>query len=656
MNVTSHRIRVLAALPVALLVAALFQLVLIHIATLNIFGGSVFSLFWQTVLQTFGYGLPLGIAAVLATEFLRLRRPDIQIAIGTVLTFIAAHIATRNEPLTSYVFTGGALTPLGLLASGVAASATYWTIAGRRAGWRGDEIESEYERATAAFLRASEQTKIERCLPCLRIWAAASATAFGLFAWLMIDVSGLRYGLLSSFEREGQSALTTSGYAWATFKISDGRGTIEGNAPDELEKRTAYDTAREALNAVTGFPGVLSRIDDKAVAQIPMAAVNQKLADAKFREQQANQAIEEARRVAEAARAAEADAKRMAVENAIASDAERKQWVVQQQENASEQAEVQRYAAEALAKTFDVAPGNAVQHEEVVAAVNVEAPSADQVGARSPKPSSNSETCTDQDVAMVESSHILFEPQTFKIATRFQRELDRVATSVQSCAPRSLLITGYSDANSDRLFNPALGLQRAGAVRDGLVARGISPTHIATKSTPVGFFGETGSSAAEREMFRKTDFEFIEGSELSRDATQRPDERASNCETDLAGIMSQSIIHFSVASARVSEESFGLITKLAGAIQNCGSIIVTVEGHTDKIGTPERNQQLSIARANAVREALVAAGANPTRLASRGFASTRPFATEETAEAFALNRRIEFKVSGKFTSTNSGGP
>ena len=79
---------------------------------------------------------------------------------------------------------------------------------------------------------------------------------------------------------------------------------------------------------------------------------------------------------------------------------------------------------------------------------------------------------------MVESSHILFETQTFNIAAVFQRDLDRVAASVQSCALRSILVTGHSDANSDRLFNPALGLQRAEAVRDGLIARGVSETHI----------------------------------------------------------------------------------------------------------------------------------------------------------------------------------
>ena len=159
MNLTSHRIRVSAALAVALIVATLLQFVLIQLATLNIFGGSVIGLLWQTFLQTFGYGLILAVPAVLATELLRLRQPGIQIAIGTVLTFFAAHVATRHEPVTSYVFVGGALTALALLASGVAGSAAYWAIAGRYAGWRGNDVESEYERVVEAYHRSSDKPK-----------------------------------------------------------------------------------------------------------------------------------------------------------------------------------------------------------------------------------------------------------------------------------------------------------------------------------------------------------------------------------------------------------------------------------------------------------------------------------------------------------------
>ena len=444
MNLKSHRIRASAALLVALLVAAIFQLVLIKIALLDITGGTAFEQFMLTLQQTFAYGLPLGIAAVLATEFLALRQLNAHAAIGILSTFIGAHIATRNEPLTSYVFTGGALTPLGLLATGVAASVTYWAMAGRRAGWRGDAVEREYALATEAYGRVSAQAKAERCRPCLFIWAGASSVAFGLFAWLAIDVSGLRAGLQSTSEREGQSALAMSGYAWAAFKISDSRGSIQGTAPDDFEKRIAYETAREALNAVTGFPGVISRIEDRAVAQLPMAAVTQKIAEAQLREQQqANQAIEDARRLAEAARTSQAVDHRQADVQASSGDArEIENLAPQQADVASGHASSQRHAAEAIAETFNEPQDDPVPHEQAVAAVIVEAPSAGQVGAGPPEPRSETDTCTDQDVALVESSQIIFEPQTFEIAMAFQRDLDRVAASVRSCAQRSIRSPG----------------------------------------------------------------------------------------------------------------------------------------------------------------------------------------------------------------------
>lgn len=654
LNLKSHRIRLSIALPTALAVAALVQLIQFHLTWPDLAGERVLDQLWRTLVQTVAIGLPLAIAAVAVTEYLRVRQLNVQLALGTAVTFIGAHLATRNEPLTSYVFSGGPLATMGLIATGVAASVIYWAIAGRRAGWRGDTSENEHALATEIYRRASSAARVGRCSKCVAVWGGVSAAAFALFAWLAIDGSGLRRELHATAEREGQSALANSGYGWAEFQILAGRGAIVGTAPDEFEKRIAYETARETLAAVTGVPGVLTRIDDKAVAEVAMAAVNQKLADAKRREQQANEAIEEAKRLAHAARTM--DAQRLADDQSATTQPEPPQMsAVPSSDPESARAVAQRQAAEALASPFLDAPAEAEQPEQVVAALSGEAPSADQVGARPPAPSGEADSCTDQDIALVETSHVVFQPQTFDITPAFQRSMDRVAASVRACGRRSIMITGYSDANADTLFNPALGLQRAAAVRDGLIARGVGETQIAIKSPPFGFFGYTGSAEL-RDTFRRTEIKFIEGAELSRDATQRPDERASNCEADLAEIMSQSIIHFPNASARISAESLGLIAKLAGAIQNCGSVIVTVEGHTDKIGTPERNQQLSIVRANAVRDALVNVGADPTRLASRGFASTRPFALEESAEAYALNRRIEFKVSGKFTSTKAGGP
>lgn len=647
---SSHRIRASLALIFALFVAAVIEFIFVYIATANISDGAIGPPLWTAVYATIVYALPLSTVAVVATEYLRLRRWPVYVAVGIAVAFGAGYLSTVREPLTSYVFAGGPLTPLGLIVTGALSPLAYWFVAGWRAGWRGDDVETQYALATRAFYRASENRAASKiCSPCIAVWAGASALAFALFAWVSIDGLGLRDRLLTDAAYEARVALKVSGHSWARFDIADARGTLDGSAPDELEKRMAHDIVREALHAVTGFPGVLSGVDDKAVAQVDMAAVNQKLAAAQQREREAQRLIEEARRAAEAARDATSPVLQLDPQTATAAPAGERQ----QSEEPQAPDLVEASSAADVAPPVAAAPAAPDTPEQIVAAVDSVAPSAEQVGASVLEATT---PCTEQDVALVDSSRILFDPQSFELHQNSPRDLGRLAASIRSCAQQAVLITGHVDANADMLFNPALSLQRAEAVRDALVARGVSATRIVTKTLPIGLVGNTDTSTDERRNFRITHLKFIDGGELSRDVAQGPDERATNCEADLSEIMAQSIIHFPIASARISEESSGIIGKLAIAIQNCGSVIVTVEGHTDKIGSPERNQQLSIARATAVRTALASAGADPTRLASRGFASTRPLAEEETAEAYALNRRIEFKVSGKFTTSNAGGP
>lgn len=75
-----------------------------------------------------------------------------------------------------------------------------------------------------------------------------------------------------------------------------------------------------------------------------------------------------------------------------------------------------------------------------------------------------------------------------------------------------------------------------------------------------------------------------------------------------------------------------------------------VEGHTDSQGKPAANQELSVNRANAVREYLVSHGIASDRITSAGFGPDRPVAENKTAENRANNRRVEIVVSpGKKT-------
>jgi outer membrane protein OmpA-like peptidoglycan-associated protein len=69
---------------------------------------------------------------------------------------------------------------------------------------------------------------------------------------------------------------------------------------------------------------------------------------------------------------------------------------------------------------------------------------------------------------------------------------------------------------------------------------------------------------------------------------------------------------------------------------------VTVEGHTDNVGTDPYNQDLSERRAAAVKDALVRDyGIAAARLSSAGFAARRPRETNETIAGRARNRRVE---------------
>ena len=74
------------------------------------------------------------------------------------------------------------------------------------------------------------------------------------------------------------------------------------------------------------------------------------------------------------------------------------------------------------------------------------------------------------------------------------------------------------------------------------------------------------------------------------------------------------------------------------------SVQVSVEGHTDAIGSDQYNLKLSLRRATAVKQYLVKDGVPDTRLSVRGFGKTQPVASNDTADGRAQNRRVELKT------------
>lgn len=118
---------------------------------------------------------------------------------------------------------------------------------------------------------------------------------------------------------------------------------------------------------------------------------------------------------------------------------------------------------------------------------------------------------------------------------------------------------------------------------------------------------------------------------------------ASACEKSLAEIVAQTKIEFATASATIQARSAPVLDALAQAAAKCPGRL-TIEGHTDSTGSPQTNQALSLARAEAVRAALAQRGLAQDRLQTQGLGDERPLADNGNAEGRAKNRRIEFRA------------
>ncbi|MBJ6760446.1 DUF4398 and OmpA-like domain-containing protein [Myxococcaceae bacterium JPH2] len=96
---------------------------------------------------------------------------------------------------------------------------------------------------------------------------------------------------------------------------------------------------------------------------------------------------------------------------------------------------------------------------------------------------------------------------------------------------------------------------------------------------------------------------------------------------------------------------------VAGALKESSRPLL-IEGHTDSQGSDAFNEQLSLHRAERVRDYLVSQGVPADRIEVRGLGEYQPVASNRTAEGRANNRRVEIVVErgvANTGATQSGG-
>jgi OOP family OmpA-OmpF porin len=99
---------------------------------------------------------------------------------------------------------------------------------------------------------------------------------------------------------------------------------------------------------------------------------------------------------------------------------------------------------------------------------------------------------------------------------------------------------------------------------------------------------------------------------------------------------------FPTGSATIQPADYALMGKVGDVIKESRPSEVRIDGRTDSRGKKATNQKLSEKRADAVKEFLVAGKAvDPAKITSEGFGSSKPVASEKTADGRKLNRSID---------------
>ncbi|MEN8203246.1 MAG: OmpA family protein [Bacteroidota bacterium] len=90
--------------------------------------------------------------------------------------------------------------------------------------------------------------------------------------------------------------------------------------------------------------------------------------------------------------------------------------------------------------------------------------------------------------------------------------------------------------------------------------------------------------------------------------------------------------------------SYTELDRLNAQLRQYPNLHITIEGHTDNMGTYEYNIRLSIDRAKAVADYLLNKGLEKSRVSYQGYGYTRPLSDNRTEEGRQLNRRVAFRI------------
>lgn len=104
-------------------------------------------------------------------------------------------------------------------------------------------------------------------------------------------------------------------------------------------------------------------------------------------------------------------------------------------------------------------------------------------------------------------------------------------------------------------------------------------------------------------------------------------------------------LEFETGKDIIRTSSYASLNALAMLLVKKANYGLKIEGHTDNVGTDEKNLILSQKRATAVKKYLMKKGVEGSKLEDYGYGESKPIATNDTPEGRQKNRRVEMTIT-----------
>lgn len=240
-------------------------------------------------------------------------------------------------------------------------------------------------------------------------------------------------------------------------------------------------------------------------------------------------------------------------------------------------------------------------------------------------------------------SLMLTSPYNFSFAksgnkastAKISSEIDSVAGYLRSLPDKRVVLTGFYASDEINASSwPNLGIARAEEIKAYYVGKGLSPSIFTTKgqlSDDLVFIGDS--------LWGGIGYQFIDAMTLAENNLAE--------EQKFEDIFKPLDLYFNTGSVSyiktADNERFLEEAKLFLSQNKDKKLILT--GHTDNVGSPASNMQLSKERAESVKELLTESGIPAEQISVSAKGQTQPKVPNDTPEGKAANRRVSIVVS-----------